>query len=69
MQTPPPVAATRVDRALLITGAVGIAVFTAMILASAWVYDAGKPTVSQQKVERNQPCPCGSGRKFKQCHA
>ncbi|HQY98730.1 MAG TPA: phosphatase PAP2 family protein [Propionicimonas sp.] len=40
MQTPPPVAATRVDRALLITGAVGIAVFTAMILASAWVYDA-----------------------------
>lgn len=35
----------------------------------AWIYDAGKPTVSQQKVERNQPCPCGSGRKFKQCHA
>jgi preprotein translocase subunit SecA len=19
-------------------------------------------------VERNDPCPCGSGRKFKQCH-
>lgn len=35
----------------------------------AWIYDAGKPTVSAQKVERNQPCPCGSGRKFKQCHA
>jgi preprotein translocase subunit SecA len=20
------------------------------------------------KVQRNAPCPCGSGRKFKQCH-
>jgi preprotein translocase subunit SecA len=22
----------------------------------------------QPKVGRNQPCPCGSGKKFKQCH-
>ncbi len=21
-----------------------------------------------QKVERNQPCPCGSGKKYKHCH-
>jgi preprotein translocase subunit SecA len=21
-----------------------------------------------QKVGRNDPCPCGSGKKFKQCH-
>jgi len=21
-----------------------------------------------KKIGRNQPCPCGSGRKFKQCH-
>lgn len=35
----------------------------------AWLYDAGKPAVSEDRVERNQPCPCGSGRKFKQCHA
>ncbi|MFT3709960.1 MAG: YchJ family metal-binding protein [Archangium sp.] len=34
-----------------------------------WIYDSGKPTVTRTKVERNQPCPCGSGRKFKQCHA
>ncbi|HOC12947.1 MAG TPA: phosphatase PAP2 family protein [Propionicimonas sp.] len=40
MSTPPPVAASPVDRALLVTGGVGIAVFTALILASAWVYDA-----------------------------
>jgi len=25
--------------------------------------------VTRAKVERNQPCPCGSGKKFKQCHA
>jgi len=23
---------------------------------------------SQQKVGRNEPCPCGSGKKFKHCH-
>jgi len=22
----------------------------------------------QPKVGRNDPCPCGSGRKYKQCH-
>jgi len=22
----------------------------------------------QSKVKRNDPCPCGSGKKFKQCH-
>ncbi|MDH5798592.1 MAG: SEC-C metal-binding domain-containing protein, partial [Paracoccaceae bacterium] len=28
-----------------------------------------KPIVrAGQKVGRNDPCPCGSGRKFKQCH-
>ncbi|HIJ21192.1 MAG TPA: hypothetical protein HPP58_09105, partial [Deltaproteobacteria bacterium] len=21
-----------------------------------------------KKIGRNEPCPCGSGRKFKQCH-
>ncbi len=37
-----------------------------------WVYVDGKvhnkPTVrSSPKVGRNDPCPCGSGRKYKQC--
>jgi SWIM/SEC-C metal-binding protein len=27
-----------------------------------------KPTVSEQKVGRNDPCPCGSGKKYKHCH-
>jgi len=36
--------------------------------------DAGETAVAQapirrdQKVGRNEPCPCGSGKKFKQCH-
>lgn len=34
-----------------------------------WFYVDGVPTVVHHKVERNQPCPCGSGRKFKSCHA
>ncbi len=34
-----------------------------------WVYVDGTPAVTKRKVERNAPCPCGSGRKFKQCHA
>jgi preprotein translocase subunit SecA len=29
----------------------------------------GQPFVrEEQKVGRNDPCPCGSGKKFKQCH-
>jgi preprotein translocase subunit SecA len=23
---------------------------------------------SERKVGRNEPCPCGSGKKYKQCH-
>ena len=34
-----------------------------------WIYDEGAPDVTREKVERNAPCPCGSGKKFKQCHA
>jgi SWIM/SEC-C metal-binding protein len=26
-----------------------------------------KPTIAGKKVGRNEPCPCGSGRKFKNC--
>ena len=24
--------------------------------------------IERMKVERNEPCPCGSGKKFKKCH-
>jgi preprotein translocase subunit SecA len=30
--------------------------------------DAGPITRTANKVGRNDPCPCGSGKKFKQCH-
>ncbi len=26
-----------------------------------------KPVVKEQKVGRNDPCPCGSGKKYKNC--
>ena len=35
-----------------------------------WKYDSGElfdtPII---KIERNEQCPCGSGKKFKKCHA
>ena len=27
-----------------------------------------QPVRTEQKVERNAPCPCGSGKKYKKCH-
>ncbi len=30
--------------------------------------DRSEPVVNGLKVGRNDPCPCGSGKKFKQCH-
>ncbi len=26
-----------------------------------------KPMISEKKVKRNEPCPCGSGKKYKKC--
>jgi preprotein translocase subunit SecA len=30
--------------------------------------ESKKPVVREQKVGRNEPCPCGSGLKYKKCH-
>ncbi|MHB1694447.1 MAG: SEC-C metal-binding domain-containing protein, partial [bacterium] len=27
-----------------------------------------KPIVKSKKIGRNEPCPCGSGKKYKNCH-
>jgi len=32
-----------------------------------WFYLRGECSVKREKIERNLPCPCGSGRKFKKC--
>lgn len=28
----------------------------------------GEPAKAEEKIGRNQPCPCGSGKKYKVCH-
>lgn len=35
--------------------------------AGHWYYLSGQPREGQIKPGRNDPCPCGSGRKFKLC--
>lgn len=37
--------------------------------AGRWRYLEGAATTSRQKLGRNESCPCGSGKKVKQCHA
>lgn len=32
-----------------------------------WLYVKGECEFQKKKVERNRPCPCGSGKKFKRC--
>jgi preprotein translocase subunit SecA len=27
-----------------------------------------QPVIAETKIGRNDPCPCGSGKKYKQCH-
>jgi len=29
--------------------------------------ETSKPTQIGKKIARNEPCPCGSGKKYKQC--
>lgn len=33
-----------------------------------WHYVRGEPNVQTRAIERNEPCPCASGKKFKACH-
>lgn len=34
-----------------------------------WRYVEGEATTSRAKLGRNDACPCGSGKKVKQCHS
>lgn len=36
-------------------------------LDNLWYYVDGVCDVDKRKLERNRPCPCGSGKKFKRC--
>lgn len=35
--------------------------------ANLWAFDPPAGQVSKKKVGRNEPCPCGSGKKYKKC--
>ncbi len=39
-----------------------------MVTEAAAAIEKAKPVRTGPKVGRNDPCPCGSGKKFKQCH-
>ncbi|OHA15883.1 MAG: preprotein translocase subunit SecA [Candidatus Taylorbacteria bacterium RIFCSPLOWO2_12_FULL_43_20] len=39
-----------------------------LIGASKTSDDKPKPVVAKEEVGRNDPCPCGSGKKYKKCH-
>jgi preprotein translocase subunit SecA len=41
---------------------------TALPSPQAQEVEKKQPVVVEQKINRNDPCPCGSGKKFKQCH-
>jgi SEC-C motif-containing protein len=49
-----------------------VSLFTFSKTDQCWYYTDGKeiiePMRAETKVGRNDPCPCGSGKKFKKCH-
>jgi SEC-C motif-containing protein len=49
-----------------------VSLFTFSTKEKRWFYTDGKemlePLRAEAKVGRNDPCPCGSGKKFKKCH-
>lgn len=38
------------------------------IKQKGFVHAEGMPLQRIHKIGRNEPCPCGSGKKWKQCH-
>ena len=39
-----------------------------MQMVGAGVVEKPKQVIRREKVGRNDPCPCGSGKKYKKCH-
>jgi preprotein translocase subunit SecA len=51
------------------SNAQGMGAEDALVRSANQVDPKGETFVrNQPKVGRNEPCPCGSGRKYKQCH-
>ncbi|HKW98208.1 MAG TPA: SEC-C metal-binding domain-containing protein [Bryobacteraceae bacterium] len=36
--------------------------------AAFLVFESNKQVIKGDKIGRNDPCPCGSGKKYKKCH-
>ncbi len=67
----PQVTESKSDADLLVPGAVQAGASPAALRASHPTAGSGGRAVEQRtapKVGRNQPCPCGSGKKYKKCH-
>lgn len=56
------------DERLMLNGHQPIFTSAADEEAAAPTAEAGSPQAGQPKVGRNDPCPCGSGKKYKKCH-
>jgi len=39
-----------------------------MRMVSAATMEKPQQVIRKEKVGRNDPCPCGSGKKYKKCH-
>ncbi|WP_414040326.1 preprotein translocase subunit SecA [Acidithiobacillus sp. M4-SHS-6] len=47
----------------------GMAAVAGTVLGESMAGTAGQsPLLGEEKIGRNQPCPCGSGKKYKHCH-
>ena len=67
-EAPAPAEAPRAARASLAGGAAAAAATRALGSAPEVDPQAGTFIRGDRKVGRNEPCPCGSGKKFKHCH-
>jgi preprotein translocase subunit SecA len=68
LEDPPPAEAPRAARGALPGSAAAAAATRALGPMPAEPDAAGTFVRGDRKVGRNEPCPCGSGKKFKHCH-
>ena len=45
-----------------------INIATVIVCNVEWSNDVNTRRIISKKVGRNEPCPCGSGKKYKLCH-
>lgn len=68
---PPPLERTHPELAehlrLIVAGQHTVRCVQATVGRRAYLLRSGQ-VVQGREAERNDPCPCGSGRKFKRCH-